>query len=720
MKGNKQTGWWVFAVAIILLLPATTWGYFFDDRREMSLSGFAYMRGTWALANDDIGNFKGLWQRGNLVQQRNFVTLEWRHNLNRISREFPTLGEGFRFLNFDALDYYLNMRFEYDGVWWFGGSAARHLRQGGENHWNKYWGNTRPAYPGQFTRWNNFGFQTIRRRDKELLWNLRLFEAYANITKGPLFVRIGRQNLSWGEADGFRLLDQINPLDNNFGGFTTALDERRIPLNMIRAQWSFGTVGPIGDLTAEGFYSVDQETGAWPTTGGTFWNVPNGTGTITIGRTPCGDPFFRTKDDRTPAHPNGYPCSLRAKGPHASISDGRGGGRILGTIHDFTFSIAHYYTWSDNPGGVYVQAGIIAPTPEHLLWDISPAGFTQLTGKAAVPANNPWSPTDPVVGLGNVVGGPGGILAGTPGAAERSIRSVVSTKRIQITGGSLAFPLNALTGMFVGSDNPLYYIYTTVRAEVAYFNNVPVSKQYHDFNGTVAFQRFLTPTLAAAGIASPFRNDLFLPGQPFSSEGGSRQSHVGTRDFYAWVIGLDHNQWIRWLNPTNSFTISSQLFWARGLGVNKRFKQGVPPGLLNDSDAIPVTRRDSAPTGPNPTPQEAARPGGTGSRTTVNCITAVPGGPTPCIYKPIFGFPVESQLFTLFISTPYLAGNLTPNVTFFYDFAGSWLIQPGVNWTFWDPWRMQIRYNFIDGKYTGIGFLKTRDSIWLELQYLLY
>lgn len=73
--------------------------------------------------------------------------------------------------------------------------------------------------------------------------NVRLFEWYFNITKGPLFIRLGRQNLSWGESDAFRLLDQINPLDSSFGGFLTSLDERRIPLNMLRAQWSFGTGG---------------------------------------------------------------------------------------------------------------------------------------------------------------------------------------------------------------------------------------------------------------------------------------------------------------------------------------------------------------------------------------------------------------------------------------------------------------------------------------------
>src|SRR5262249_6784686 len=89
--------------------------------------------------------------------------------------------------------------------------------------------------------------------------NVRLFEWYFNITKGPLFIRVGRQNLSWGETDGFRLLDQINPLDSTFGGFLTSLDERRIPLNMLRAQWSFGTVGPIADLPLEGVYSFDDK-----------------------------------------------------------------------------------------------------------------------------------------------------------------------------------------------------------------------------------------------------------------------------------------------------------------------------------------------------------------------------------------------------------------------------------------------------------------------------
>lgn len=129
---------WILVPVILTFFSvvAPARGYYFDDRREMSLSGFAYTRGTWALANDKIGNYKGLWQRGNLVQHRNFVTLEWRHKLERVSREFPTIGPFFQFLNLADFDYYLNMRFEYDGVWeWGGNKAARcqvsYSRRGG-------------------------------------------------------------------------------------------------------------------------------------------------------------------------------------------------------------------------------------------------------------------------------------------------------------------------------------------------------------------------------------------------------------------------------------------------------------------------------------------------------------------------------------------------------------------------------------------------------------
>ncbi|MGE4094583.1 MAG: DUF1302 family protein [Candidatus Binatia bacterium] len=702
----------------------TAWGYFFDERREMSLSGFAYSRGTFALSEDDIGNYKGLWQKGNLVQHRNFLSLEWRHNVNRLSREFPVTSVLAEFLNFDALDYYLNARFEYDGVWEYGPSAARRLRRGGPKgqHWGRALGAIPESYPGQFVRYDEFEFESSRRRIKELLAQFRLFEWYVNITKGPLFIRFGKQNLSWGEADVFRLLDQINPLDNNFGGFTTALDERRIPLDMLRAQWSFGTVGPVQDLTLEGFVSIDQETAARTTVQGCFFCSITNTAPIEIGRTPCGGhQFAGAAGGRTQQNPLGIPCSDRAYGPHSSLRDVRGGGRITGTISDFTFSLAHYYTWSDQS---YVRARIISPSPEHLLWDTNGLGNPDL-----VPAVNPWGPNDPVWGI-NGPGTPGAIVNGrsafgSPAGFERNARSAVEQKRVQITGASLSFPVNALTGMFVGSDNPLYYIYTTFRGEIAYTQNLPFSYVAHDLETGAAFGRFLAPTIAAGGGNA---NALFLPGGAFASEGncqredgqgirGCRAGSISKRDRLAFVIGFDHNQWIRWINKSNSVSFSAQLFVQRDFGLVRNYQRGVPVGLLNDRHAPPLVNRNEAPVDPNG--PLAGRPGGPGLRAG-GCTNADGSTTPPCDFKRLVKQPELNQVFTLIMSTPYRGGNVRPSLVFLYVYSGSWLVQPGIDWNFWDPFRMQVRYNYIDGRQSGIGFFKTKDSIWLELQYLLY
>jgi hypothetical protein len=172
----------------------------------------------------------------------------------------------------------------------------------------------------------------------------------------------------------------------------------------------------------------------------------------------------------------------------------------------------------------------------------------------------------------------------------------------------------------------------------------------------------------------------------------------------------------------NSFTFSAQFFWAEVLGLQNTYDGG-PVGLLNDKHALPVRPRNAAPTGVTTNPAELTRVGGTGNRTGA-CLNPASSGRAnnvaPCFFKGTVPFPATTQVFTLAVSSPYMGGNLTPNLAFIYDMSGSWLVQPGVNWTFWDPWRMQIRYNWIDGRYTGVGLFKTKDSVWLELQYLLY
>ena len=101
-------------------------------------------------------------------------------------------------------------------------------------------------------------FKDVKDNDKENITSFSqqydLWEAYFDLSRGPAFFRVGRQNLAWGETDIFRLLDAINPLDNTFGGPFEDLDDRRIPLWMLRGSYNFGRLGPIATLTVEGFW----------------------------------------------------------------------------------------------------------------------------------------------------------------------------------------------------------------------------------------------------------------------------------------------------------------------------------------------------------------------------------------------------------------------------------------------------------------------------------
>lgn len=734
----------LLAAGVVLLLSApSAWSYYFDERREMSLSGQAYTRATIQTGKgDEIGTGKGLWKRGNVVQHRNYLTLEWRHNLNRLSREFPTLGTLFQYVNLDAFDYYLNMREEFEGIWEYGGASARRQLDGGggTEFWDKYYGRRQNAageffvekYPGELARYKEFGYISSQNFLEKKVQQLRLFEWYFNITKGPLFLRVGRQNLSWGEADSFRLLDQINPLDNGFGGFTTPLDERRIPLFMVRGQWNFGRVGPIQDLTLEAFVAPDHRTAAVPALHqGSMWSVRTNTSPVSVHRMPCGGPIYGKalkKAGNLGFNTNGnqFNCSTRARGPHSSITDSRGGARIIGTIRDFTFSLAHYYTWSDS---VLSDSTIGSPTPMHLAYDTLPDAFEALTGLEATPENNPWGPNDPCYR-----GQPGGVFAGVPCTVERTLPVPIHAKRVQITGGSLSFPVNALTSMFVDSSSPLFYLYTTIRAEFTYTRNNLLREQYAGGSQSLTnMQRFMTRPLHHAGVTGHTLYDpRYLTDGLSSSEGncddhmgwgpdgirGCRSGHHSSRDQWAFVLGVDHIQWIRFLNKSNSFVFSGQYFHRHTNNV-KRYKKGIPVGRDNDTHSIGVTRRAAAPTGPGEEELEG-RIGGAGNRTTACLNAAEPTSTPPCDFKRLLQMQSTSQMFTLAVTTSYKAGNVRPRFVVFYDMAGAYLLQPGLDWWFWDPFRLSIRYNFIDGRYTGIGFFKYKDSVWFELQYLLY
>ena len=78
-----------------------------------------------------------------------------------------------------------------------------------------------------------------------------LREAYADFAIGRTQLRVGKQQVVWGQADGLRVLDMINPLSYRefiLGDF----EDRRIPLWMVNAEV------PVGDVVLQGLLIPDQ------------------------------------------------------------------------------------------------------------------------------------------------------------------------------------------------------------------------------------------------------------------------------------------------------------------------------------------------------------------------------------------------------------------------------------------------------------------------------
>ena len=64
-----------------------------------------------------------------------------------------------------------------------------------------------------------------------------LKEIHLNWAPRGFFFRVGKQIVSWGETDGFRLMDQINPLDQRRGFADVEFETTIIPIWLFRAEY---------------------------------------------------------------------------------------------------------------------------------------------------------------------------------------------------------------------------------------------------------------------------------------------------------------------------------------------------------------------------------------------------------------------------------------------------------------------------------------------------
>jgi len=554
---------------------------------------------------------------GHLRQNRYFVEAELDHDVSRLVKEGVGPLALINLLPFKigGLKYHLTFRGEADMITNWG---PREYSTNDEYIIN---GDSAFANPATGAR-VDVGIARANLRDLTTDRE-RLFQAYVEGTvpffwKGPLFFRFGRQILSWGETDGFRLLDNINPLDSSFGGFLISLDERRVPLDMLRLQYFTGNLGPLNESFLELYGAIDKQVGFIPgTPAGSPWTFPN-----------LGAPSATTQ-------------SLQ-DAPAQNFREMRGGGRFVFNVSDATFSIAHYYTYFDTPG---LQILI-----------------------------RPNFPTDPVnPGLAGFPGSPYLFVPNFPNETPYySAQALQTAPRVQITGGSTTFALPSL--------------YTVVRSELAFFNDEPRFSQANI--DPFIFGFYFNGQECNIADCRTKRAATFGPGN--NPTGGRR-----TGDSFNYVIGFDINQFIRPLNPQQTFFISTQFFYKHLFDVVSRTP--IPGRFPLDGEILPVPQNE------------------------VFVDTAALRG-FGAVEPNFIKQPTDQFLHTFFISTSYMSGKVNPGFIFFYDWGGSFVYQPSVTLVR-DPFRFTVDYSILDAHTlkggSGVSLLRDRDNIQFRLEYVI-
>ncbi len=109
--------------------------------------------------------------------------------------------------------------------------------------------------------WRNKKFNKSRNRlyhDDEY-WQV-LKEIHFTWTPGDFFFRAGKQIVAWGETDGFRLMDQINPIDQRRGFADVEFETTIIPIWLLRAEYyPEMDIGWLSDLGFECIFNPNAD-----------------------------------------------------------------------------------------------------------------------------------------------------------------------------------------------------------------------------------------------------------------------------------------------------------------------------------------------------------------------------------------------------------------------------------------------------------------------------
>ncbi|MDJ0867974.1 MAG: hypothetical protein QNK03_17850 [Myxococcota bacterium] len=152
--------------------------------------------------------------------------------------------------------------------------------------------------------------------------DIELREFFLDADLGPVFLRLGKQQVVWGETDGLKLLDVVNPQD--FREFILPdFEDSRIPL------WTVNAEIPLGEALLQLIWVLDPSADELP--------EPRSV-------------FAFSSPRLVPRRPPGVPTRLRNPDrPRAFVEGSDAGARLSAFLGGWDLSLAYLYHYNDRP-----------------------------------------------------------------------------------------------------------------------------------------------------------------------------------------------------------------------------------------------------------------------------------------------------------------------------------------------------------------------------------
>ena len=512
----------ILGATVLSALPAHA--YFLDKTRnfDVRFRGYSQVNISAEKTRDENPNISA----GEVLNQRNFYNPEfdaklsdymsWMKNVPGLSLIAPDEMK-FRFAwwgFYDGIFDYSDGQFNAarNGVDLTGDDLKKYTAICKKAGCNPHFGPKARQSESDNVRRESFAFNDQNKDLRSILGRRnRINELYIDYTHGPVFVRVGRQAISWGESDSIAQLDVSNPFDLTQGapGFFQDTDEARIPL------WTLRTTIKLLD--------------SWKDISSVFLDTYLVPGIIdtTVPITPSwfGQPYSPGGKDpqiaiSTDPIQSGLPIhvSIVDRLPKHEWSNSRWGARLTGVLaRDYTVQ-----TW-------FFRTFPIQPSPQLLGPSAVETLFPDANGKAhperLVLIDNLGRKTTSCADATGKPVGRTGALGHTPaGRACHWAAPVVTqlTRRLEDVYGVAATwfsePLNGI-----------------IRTEAEFFHNEGAVIPSRNLNSGVQL-----PAALRAVANAPTNNS------------------VPTADILRWSLGYDTFFFYRPINPSNSFTFSGQ------------------------------------------------------------------------------------------------------------------------------------------------------------------